>query len=189
MVFQRLSLAAMLLLSVILGFFVGFGFLTLASHYQTAKASSSQFSRFAYLPEHAVSDSPILGQAAIDQAMAMFQLRLPRNAEWPLFDGELSDRGLTVKSSWLEKSRVSIGPSAFSSWAMLGSTLAHEIEVHCQQNFPLIFLGDKLGFKGSFYAEREAYEYEIRNAARFGLSEHDKNLIAATMDYYYPIGK
>jgi hypothetical protein len=86
----------------------------------------------------------------------------------------------------MSKTKVFVGPTAFSSWGMLGSTLAHEVEVHCRQNFPLIVLKDQLGLDGTVEAEREAYEYEIQNAGRFGLDHRDQNLIAATVEYYYP---
>lgn len=192
MVVERLSFASVVILSVVVGFFAGFGFLGLAQYLRTA--GSSQTARSSFNPgilelENPADGIPTLGQDAINRAMAMFNVALPRDANWPVFDENLQDRGLTVKSRWFGKAEVSIGPSAFSSWAMLGSTLAHEIEVHCQQNFPMIFLEDAMGLKGSWRAEREAYEHELTNAGRFGLSAKDARLIAATMDFYYPAEK
>src|SRR5690606_25474533 len=79
-----------------------------------------------------------------------------------------------------------IGPSAFASWALLGSTLAHEIEVHCHQNFTLIRLFDIAGWEGTENAEREAYAHELAHADRFGLTSDDRYSIAQTLQYYYP---
>ncbi len=143
----------------------------------------------AHESEAPLEGRPVPGQEAIDLAMTHFKISRPSDANQPLFDPELKDRGLTVKSSWFGKTQVYIGPSAFANWAMLGSTLAHEVEVHCLQNFPMIFIKDRLGLDGTSDAEREAYRYEIANASRFGLSGRDTGLIAATVDYYYPRGK
>jgi hypothetical protein len=84
---------------------------------------------------------------------------------------------------------VLIGPAAFDSWALLGSTLAHEILVHCQQNFFLISVMDLLHLDGTGAAERQAYEYELSHAQQFGLSEDDQELVAATVAYYYPFSQ
>lgn len=180
---KRLSWFILSSISLSSGFLAGFGILILASQ---SRAST----RLGAIP-HASSvmlpaGTPEPGQEAVDLAMAVFKISRPENAAMPVFDPDLKDRGLTVKTSWTSKTKVYVGPSAFSSWGMLGSTLAHEIEVHCRQNFPLIVLKDQLGLDGTADAEREAYAYEIRNAARFGLDNRDQNLIAATVKYYYP---
>ena len=82
---------------------------------------------------------------------------------------------------------VTVGPAAFESWGLLGSTLAHELEVHCQQNFTYIRLLDLLGLDGTLKAEREAYQHELSNAGRFHLGEVERENIKATMDFYYPV--
>ena len=69
-------------------------------------------------------------------------------------------------------STVTIGPAAFTSWAVLGSTLAHELEVHGKQHLAPVLFASVFGFGdevSSFY-EREAYDYEVRNSKRFGLT-------------------
>jgi hypothetical protein len=156
---------------------------------------------------------PTPSQEDIDLALALFSIERPRHLSDPLFDPELTDRGLTMGSTFHGPQSVSIGPAAFGSWALLGSTLAHEIEVHGQQNFFRIVFEDEFygaistwtrgGFAlagsaleaegqpkcadcGTLRAEREAYEYEIANAARFGLDAHEVSLIRQVMDTYYP---
>ena len=84
------------------------------------------------------------------------------------------------------KSLLLNGPVAFESWALLGSTLAHEIEIHCEQSFLLIRLMDTVGFSGTLSAEREAYMHEISNRERFNLSEYEIANIRNTMNYFYP---
>ncbi|NDE15432.1 hypothetical protein EBZ80_10930 [bacterium] len=183
---RNLSRVLVTLISLTAGFSSGFGLVAAVSQARGAHASAKTLSAEAVaIPE----GHPVPGQEAIDHAMEIFKISRPDDAERPVFDPGLTDRGLTVKSSWLGKTQVYIGPSAFTSWGMLGSTLAHEVEVHCRQNFPVIFMRDQLGMNGTAEAEREAYRYEIQNAARFGLSGRDTKLIAATVEYYYPRGK
>jgi hypothetical protein len=179
---KRLSHLILLSVSLSTGFLAGFGVLILASQSRASMELGAIQHASVVMPE----GTPEPGQEAVDMAMAIFKIVRPEGAEMPVYDPDLKDRGLTVKSTWMSKTKVFVGPSAFSSWGMLGSTLAHEIEVHCRQNFPLIVLKDQLGLGGTAEAEREAYQYEIRNAARFGLNNRDQNLIAATVEYYYP---
>jgi hypothetical protein len=129
---------------------------------------------------------PEASQASIDLAMVMFGIEIPAGAKHPVFDPELRDRGLTARGAYSDKATVSVGPAAFSSWALLASTLGHELEVHCNQNFLFIYLMDFLRLDGTGSAEREAYVYELRNARRFGLDIKDADMIADTMEYYYP---
>jgi len=183
---RNLSRILLTCLCLTSGFVSGFGLLAAASHSRTSVVSVRAISADSDAP---LEGRPVAGQEAIDLAMTYYKISKPSDANAPLFDSELKDRGLTVKSSWFGKTQVYIGPSAFANWAMLGSTLAHEVEVHCNQNFPMIFIKDRLGLDGTSDAEREAYRYEITNASRFGLSGRDAGLIAATVEYYYPRGK
>ncbi len=129
---------------------------------------------------------PSVSQKSIDEAIKRFNIVIPSNTNYPTLDKTLEDRGLTTLNCRFCKLEVTIGPAAFSSWAMLGSTLAHELEVHCKQNFSLIRIKDVFGYRGSDMAEREAYLYEIANAKRFGSSADELTSIADTMNYYYP---
>lgn len=132
------------------------------------------------------STKPPMTQESIDIALEMFGIEIPLEAIAPRLDMNLEDRGLTTLSGWGKKLEVTVGPAAFTSWAMLGSTLAHELEVHCRQNFALIRMKDMLGLEGTMQAEREAYMHELANSERFHLKESDQSNIRATMEYYYP---
>lgn len=130
--------------------------------------------------------APTVTQSSIAVAVKSFGIRLPKNINGPFFDPKLEDRGLTLRQGLASDPLVLIGREAFSSWGMLGSTLAHEIEVHCRQNFLAIHLQNLAGFDGTGMAEREAYRYELANAERFGLASYDRELIRSTMSYFYP---
>jgi hypothetical protein len=130
--------------------------------------------------------APDVTQESIDLALVMYGIEVPAGADHPVLDARLKDRGLTSRMAFAEKATVAIGPAAFTSWALLGSTLAHELEVHCHQNFFFIYVMDAVGLDGTGEAERQAYVHELRNAKRFGLDVVDSELIADTMEYYYP---
>ena len=52
------------------------------------------------------------------------------------------DRGMII-SAWSNKNaKIHIAQPAFSSWAILNSTIAHEAEVHSSQSFLAIGLLD-----------------------------------------------
>lgn len=130
-------------------------------------------------------DPPRLNQESIDLALALFDIKVPEGVEHPTLDLSIVDRGLTTLTH-RGKLIVTVGPGAFTSWGILGSTLAHEIEVHCNQNFAIIRLMDMFGLEGTHNAEREAYHHELAHADRFFLSAEDRLSIAQTMDYFYP---
>ena len=130
---------------------------------------------------------PPLNQASVDLALTMFGIKVPSGTNPPIFDSLLEDRGLTTRIAFGAEAEVKVGPAAFASWALLGSTLAHELEVHCQQNFLIIHLMDTVGLDGTGAAERQAYLHELANRQRFGLTPIDVSVIADTMDYYYPV--
>ncbi|MFZ9521620.1 MAG: hypothetical protein ACO3A4_14190 [Silvanigrellaceae bacterium] len=158
---------------------------------------------------------PEQNQETIDIAMTMYSIERSSTVDGPDFDPALSDRGLTTGGLILPQKRVTIGPAAFTSWGVLGSTLAHEIEVHVPQSFfkvvatdqwmqwsltarriagkvfPALAPGPKELFEndGTWAAERAAYLHEIRNAKRFGLSQEELGSIWRVMDYYYPSEK
>lgn len=146
--------------------------------------SRSRVLKTAMVP--AVEGQPSVSQESIDKAVTAFQIKVPNNVAGPKLDMSLLDRGLTTRRGALSQITVTIGPDAFSSWSMLASTISHEVEVHCRQNFFAIHLMDLAGMDGTGQAEREAYRYELRNAARFGLAPYDQDLIRSTVNYYYP---
>lgn len=130
--------------------------------------------------------SPEPSDDSILIAMEMFGIQMVEGHPMPVYDPNLEDRGLSVISEKGKRCDVRIGPSAFQSWAILGSTLGHEIEVHCHQDMMLIKVMDMAGSLGTHMAERAAYRYEISQKKRFGLSEDEVDSIQKTMDYYFP---
>jgi hypothetical protein len=120
------------------------------------------------LPE----EEPTPSQESIDLAMKTFSIET-YNCEYPKYDPRLTTvRGVMIPSGSILhlKRKVFIGPSAFESWGILGSTLAHELEVHCRQDLLLFNLKELLGMDGIREAEFEAYQHEIEQAHRFQLS-------------------
>lgn len=130
--------------------------------------------------------SPEISQESIDLALIIYGIRVPNDVNHPILDRDLADRGVTVRYSFVGQAKVAVGPSAFASWSLLGSTLAHEIEVHGHQNFFGIWIMDSLGLDGTMEAERQAYAHELRYAERFGLKIHDAAMIAETVEFFYP---
>ena len=129
---------------------------------------------------------PAVSQQSLDVAMAVFGIDVGPNTALPLLDLDLADRGLTSRGGLSSRSVITIGPPAFSSWGLLGSTLAHEVEIHGRQNFFAISFLDMIHLDGTGAAERQAYQHEISSARRFSLPIDDKQMIAETMEYYYP---
>jgi hypothetical protein len=126
---------------------------------------------------------PHPGDQAIKRAIKMFAISVPKGIGPITYDHRLPDRGLTV---WRNgKIRVTIGRKAFASWGILGSTLAHELEVHARQNFRLIAAAEMIGLPGKKWAERQAYDYEISSSRRFRLSQIEIQRIANTRERYY----
>jgi hypothetical protein len=158
---------------------------------------------------------PEQDQESIETAMILFSIARPNTMEGPLLDPLLLDRGLTTGGLLLPQKRVTVGSPAFISWGVLGSTLAHEIEIHVDQSFLKVVATDHLtrlslnarrlvgkfipslkpsvreSFEsdGTWAAERQAYIHEIRNAQRFGLTPDEIHSIRRVMDYFYPVAK
>lgn len=124
-------------------------------------------------------------------AMKMYNIELPKNTKKPYFSEDTTDRATTTFSDNIyeaiskEAIEVKIGPSAFTSWAILGSTIAHEVEIHCNQSPLLIIAQDYLNLNGTANAERKAYIHEILHADRFGLKTIELLEIKATLQIYY----
>lgn len=125
-------------------------------------------------------ETPPMTQGSIDFALTAYGITLPSGVE-PRLEESLEDRGRTDWTPFDGIEAVRIGPSAFKSWALLGSTLAHELEVHCRQNFWAITFQESVGLGGIRDAERAAYRHELESAERFGLSAGEVDRIAATL--------
>ena len=127
-----------------------------------------------------------INQKNILLAMNAYSIKAPKGCKNPLLNRDLADRGITIKQPWKDDYTIEIGPLAFENWSVLGSTLAHEIEVHCNQNFVLINLLNIIGFDGTGFAERSAYNYEIVNQDRFRTSVQDILSLNSIRENYYP---
>ena len=123
---------------------------------------------------------------SIELAMLAYSIKAPKGCRSPRFNPDINDRGVTIKRPWNDEYIVDIGPQAFENWAILGSTLSHEIEVHCNQNFMWVNFLNLIGLDGTGFAERIAYNYEIANVDRFGLSTEDIESLSTIKDHYYP---
>ena len=143
----------------------------------------------------------------IDLALALFSINIPENTIYPVYSPDLPYRGLTTGDALFPTKHVFIGDMAFTSWSILGSTLGHEIEIHCNQSFLKIeFLNflylimkypeelitkifpsismqkyDNLGY-GSYLAEKEAYSYEVKSKRRYHLNTNEVIAIKNTLE-------
>lgn len=153
-----------------------------AEHY----AREDFFSRSVEIPVEAPDTRPEPGQDALDLAIMIFNVSVPDSVATLTYDSDLTDRGKTITNLILRDVHIKIGPAAFSSWAMLGSTLAHEVEIHANQNFLLIYFMDRLGMHGTESAERLAYHYELANVRRFGHTDSELRSINDILAINYP---
>ena len=87
---------------------------------------------------------PQPSQEAVDLAVELYTIKKTTFLIGPFYDATLEDRGVTSGGVVSPRKIVNIGPAAFSSWAILGSTLGHEVEVHVAQPFFLIVLQDNV---------------------------------------------
>ena len=78
---------------------------------------------------------------------------------------------------------VILGPSAYKTWAHLGSTLGHEIEVHWNRQM-LQCLCNAVGSHEHDRWEMQAYKYNIESAQRFGNSAEDVKEFKGLYDAY-----
>ncbi len=182
------------------------------SGYEQMRASAFR-SAIAAINVQVSLDNPKMNQVSVDTAVAAYSIDIPAFATWPQFNSDLTDRGLTTGGTLDFRRSVIVGPSAFTSWGVLGSTLGHEVEIHCSQSFGAVLVLDLLSsvqdrvaqiFRspvvsaallrernrelswGTWRAERVAYAYELESADRFGLRSDEVNSIQSVMNYYYP---
>ena len=120
-----------------------------------------------------------------------YSIQVPDNVISLEFNPKLDSRGVVKFAGIGGYCEVEIGPYAFRSEGLLGSTLAHELEGHCNQNHLYIALLDSLSFfwavpLGTGLAEQEAYRIEINGRERFGLSDDENEVIEYFLDDYAP---
>jgi hypothetical protein len=197
---------------LVVAVFFAFSGQLISFSFKETEARELLIARMQEVPVKSPTSPPSPGLESIDIALALYSIRIPEFLDMHTFDPGLEDRGLTSGGTVSRAKSIAIGPPAFTSWGVLGSTLGHEIEVHANQSFFKVVLLDLFGAwrwkisgalqhfakafsldirmttatLGTWYAEREAYEYELSQANRFGLSNEEKNNIKAVMNYYFP---
>ena len=102
-----------------------------------------------------------------------YEIDIPSSLVGIEFDPGLNERGLANISErfFIKSCFVSLGMEAFSSEAVLASTLIHEITGHCRQsatlisikNIPSIFGAPRYGDMG---AEFDAYDLELKSGIK-----------------------
>jgi hypothetical protein len=154
---------------------------------------------------------PDVSQASIDKAMVLYSIKSKPWCKYPVLVEDIEDIMGYIGGYPFSSTRIiGITGRAFTSWGMLGSVLAHEIEVHCNQSFIKanildaidVLLGDLIRsqeppksamlvrvapvYYGTWLTEREAYSYQIESAERFGLTKQEVESIRFTRDFLYP---
>jgi len=138
-------------------------------------------------------DNPLYGippvtQESIDWAINAYEIEIPWNAWYPTIDYESDTEeilGSALVSPMFLTCIPTVTPGAFNSWGKLAAILAHEIEVHCNQNMIMRLL--KHGNDIEYFIEREAYQYMIDSRRRFNLSDQEVLNIKLTMNFHYPL--
>ena len=116
-----------------------------------------------------------LKQAAIRRAVEVYGIDLRRVASGVQYSphGNMREReGATILDAD-GTIRVVIGDSAFRSAAWLGSTIAHEIEVHVDRQIARGVHYPPSNEEGTLIQEVEAYDHELAGTDRFGLSQDE----------------
>ena len=175
--FENRGIAARLSLLILLFLKLSLSTACTSHHVRSSQDLTSQLQPTSLDPTSLESSTPPKpGSEAIFKSLNAFRISLPPHVLLT-YDPTLTERGRT-RWQVLEKDiRVTVGPSAFASWGLLGSTLGHELEVHCQQNLTLIGMMASLGAPSIAAAETDAYRYELAQAPRFGLSSAEQDLV------------
>jgi len=109
-------------------------------------------------------------QAALDYTVKRYGIKFPATTvEGPAYDPKLTSFGRTTPLG-NGTTRVTIGPSAFSSEAQLASTLGHEC-VHCVQRAQEA--ADLISYDWAGW-EMQAWRWELENAGITGLSAAER---------------
>jgi len=100
------------------------------------------------------------------------------NVKYIIYDPNCTDYANTSK-----RGVVTVGPAALGDAGLLGTTLAHEIEVHL--NIQAAGGTWHKSSMGRNLNEVQAWDYELKNSSRFGLSSDQISEIQqARTDYY-----
>jgi hypothetical protein len=123
--------------------------------------------------------SALLKQSAINRAIAAYGIDV-RNVPFGVAyspHGGMRDREGATYVDGDGTIRVEIGDEAFASAARLGSTIAHEVEVHVNRQVVNGIFFASADEQGWLIQEVEAYDYELASKERFGLSADEIRLV------------
>ena len=81
--------------------------------------------------------------------------------------------------------RVQVGDAGFRSAGCLGSTIAHEVEVHVDRQIAKGVRDPAGDEQGVAMHEIEAYDHELASQARFGLDEDELRLVRQRRAAFY----
>ncbi|MHC9510882.1 RHS repeat domain-containing protein [Kangiella sp. M94] len=147
----------------------------------SSRTEQSNREREAYLKSLMASKDPKDRQKAIDEAVKHFRIGLEGVSSLS-YNENITQDGITSPNYNNTQADVEIGPRAFvrNSFGWLGSVIAHEVEVHVQMQM----LNKKYwtGPQPVYLQEVQAYQYELDQAKRFGLT---KNEIKDLRQIYY----
>ena len=137
------------------------------------------------IPVEMVGGVPDFTSQDVDLALVAFGILDTRYDKKVGLDPTVHARGVAIHGSYGGDAEIKVGLAAFSSWGLLGSTLAHEIEIHVNQNPFVVWLEDLTMGTGTIRAERAAYNHEMLSRDRFGLADYTVSGIEMTRDEHY----
>jgi hypothetical protein len=126
-------------------------------------------------------------QAAIARAIEAYNIdvrSVPFGVHYSVHGGMREREGAT----YLDQDgtiRVEIGDEAFRSAAQLGSTIGHEVEVHVNRQIVKQVFYPQSDEQGTLIQEVEAYDYELANKDRYGLSHDEVKLLKRRRAIHY----
>jgi len=120
-----------------------------------------------------------LRQSAIARAIALYRIAAPRVHARVAYSasGDMRDRDSATYVDHDGSIRVEIGEGAFASAGRLGSTIAHEVEVHLNRHLGRGVYYPPIDERTALIQELEAYDYELANRDRFGLAASELQLL------------
>lgn len=133
---------------------------------------------------------PYVSQKSIDRAVHVYDIKVPLFTLHPSLDIDMPEGILGQARSYIliHLCIPTIGPGSFTSWGKLGAVIAHEVEVHCNQNWWRHAIDLFLGVDTMPQLEREAYMYMLLDSKRFNLTPQEREDIFITMLLLYPNG-
>jgi len=126
-------------------------------------------------------------QVAIARAIEAYNIdvrNIPLGVHYSMH-GDMRDR---EGATYLDQDgtiRVEIGDQAFRSAAQLGSTIGHEVEVHVNRQILQQVFYPPSDEQGTLIQEVEAYDYELANTDRYGLSPDEVKLLKRRRAIHY----